>query len=115
MGGRFDALMMQAQAQQQAQGSYSGTAVPNVGGYSPHGYTPPANWANPTVSGGDLMVHRDVLRSVASQVDSLAATLDAAVSACQQGAVASTAHPAGQWEAAAHVNNAMQNAYRGIT
>ncbi len=39
MGGRFDAMMMQAQAQQQAQGSYSGTAVPNVAGYSPHGYT----------------------------------------------------------------------------
>ncbi len=61
------------------------------------------------------MVHRDVLRSVASQIDQLATTLDGALNACIQGAAASTGGAAGGWDAAQHVNTAMRNAYHGIT
>ena len=62
-------------------GSYRGTAVPPVGGISYHGYTAPANWQDPAVSGKDLMVHRDVLREVASQISALAGELQGVISA----------------------------------
>jgi len=32
------------------------------------GYSQPQNWANPAVSGRDLIVHRDVLRQVAADL-----------------------------------------------
>ena len=77
-------------------GSYQGTAVPPVGGISYHGYTAPANWQDPAVTGQDLMVHRDVLRQVASQISALAGELQGVVSAWQ-GQASATAGAAGAW------------------
>ena len=61
-------------------GSYRGTAVPPVGGISYSSYTQPANWADPAVTGQDLMVQRDVLRQVASEISALAGELQGAIS-----------------------------------
>src|SRR6266704_3066470 len=77
-------------------GSYQGTAVPPVGGISYHGYAAPANWQDPAVTGQDLMVHRDVLRQVASQISALAGELQGVVSAWQ-GQASATAGAAGAW------------------
>ena len=38
-------------------GMGTGTAVPQVSGPTFSGYTPPANWSDPAVSGRDLVVH----------------------------------------------------------
>src|SRR5262252_9685669 len=77
-------------------GSYRGTAVPPVGGISYHSYTPPANWQDPAVSGHDLMVQRDVLRQVASEVSALAGELEGAISTWH-GLAASAAGAVGAW------------------
>ncbi len=79
-------------------GSYRGTAVPPVGGISYHGYTPPANWQDPAVTGQDLMVHRDVLREVASQISALAGELQGVIGAWQgQAAGAANSGVVGAW------------------
>ncbi len=79
-------------------GSYRGSAVPPVGGISYHGYTPPANWQDPAVSGQDLTVHRDVLREVASQISALAGELQGVISAWQgQAAGAANSGVVGAW------------------
>src|SRR5215469_2644659 len=77
-------------------GSYRGTAVPPVGGISYSSYTPPANWQDPAVSGQNLMVQRDVLRQVASEVSALAGELQGAISTWQ-GLAASAAGAVGAW------------------
>jgi hypothetical protein len=79
-------------------GSYRGTAVPPVGGISYHGYTPPASWQDPAVTGQDLMVHRDVLREVASQISALAGELQGVIGAWQgQAASAANSGVVGAW------------------
>ena len=79
-------------------GSYRGSAVPPVGGISYHGYTPPANWQDPSVTGPDLMVHRDVLREVASQISALAGELQGVIGAWQgQAAGAANSGVVGAW------------------
>jgi hypothetical protein len=61
-------------------GSYRGTAVPPVGGISYGSYSQPANWQDPSVTGQDLVVQRDVLRQVASEISALAGELQGAIS-----------------------------------
>jgi uncharacterized protein YukE len=95
-------------------GSYSGTAVPHVTGPAPRSYQQPQNWASPAVSGRDLIVHRDVLRQVASDLaqmaDELQATLGAA--GAQAGPAAGAA---GRWPEARQLAGAMTRAHTGVT
>jgi uncharacterized protein YukE len=95
-------------------GSYSGTAVPHVGGPAPRSYQQPQNWASPAVSGRDLIVHRDVLRQVAADLAQMADELQAAL-----GATGSQAGPAagaaGGWPAAQQLAAAMTRAHAGVT
>ena len=96
-------------------GSYRGTAVPPVGGISYHGYTPPANWQDPAVSGKDLMVHRDVLREVASQVSALAGELQGVISAWQgQAASAASAGAVGAWPEAQQLADVIGRSHSGF-
>lgn len=95
-------------------GSYSGTAVPHVNGPAPRSYQQPQNWASPAVSGRDLIVHRDVLRQVASDLAQMADELQATLSAA--GAQAGTAGgAAGSWPAAQQFGAAMTRAHAGVT
>ena len=95
-------------------GSYSGTAVPHVNGPAPRSYQQPQNWASPAVSGRDLIVHRDVLRQVASDLAQMADELQATLSAA--GAQAGTAGAAaGSWPAAHQFGAAMTRAHAGVT
>ena len=77
-------------------GSYSGTAVPHVNGPAPRSYQQPQNWASPAVSGRDLIVHRDVLRQVASDLAQMADELQATLGAAGAQA-APAASAAGGW------------------
>lgn len=96
-------------------GSYRGTAVPPVGGISYHGYTPPANWQDPAVSGKDLMVHRDVLREVASQISALAGELQGVISAWQgQAASAASSGAAGAWPEAQQLAEVIGRSHSGF-
>lgn len=94
-------------------GNTTGTAVPQVSGPSYSGYTAPANWGSPAVSGQDLIVHMDVLRQVASKLDALAGTLQgsignwAGVAAQAQGAF-------GNWWAAGILANVVSRAHAGV-
>lgn len=97
MSGYYDNLMLNGDGQQApAKGRFLGTAVPSVGGISYHGYTQPPNWQNPSVTGHNLMVHRDTLRSVASGMRGLAGELQGAISSWQ-GAASGAAGAAGSW------------------
>lgn len=80
-------------------GSYRGTAVPPVGGISYHSYTAPANWGSPAVTGHDLMVQRDVLRQVASEISALAWELQDAITGWS-GPASSAASGVGAWSEA---------------
>src|SRR5215472_14726254 len=80
-------------------GSYQGTAVPPVGGISYYSYTPPANWGSPAVTGHDLMVQRDVLRQVASEISALAGELQDAITGWN-GLASSAASGVGAWSEA---------------
>ncbi len=96
-------------------GSYRGTAVPPVGGISYHGYTPPANWQDPAVTGKDLMVHRDVLREVASQISGLAGELQGVISAWQgQAASATSAGAVGAWPEAQQLAGVIGRSHSGF-
>ena len=96
-------------------GSYRGTAVPPVGGISYHGYTPPANWQDPAVSGQDLMVHRDVLREVASQIGALAGELQGVISAWQgQATGAAASGAAGAWPEAQQLTEVIGRSSSGF-
>jgi hypothetical protein len=96
-------------------GSYRGTAVPPVGGIDYHGYTPPANWQDPAVSGKDLMVHRDVLREVASQVSALAGELQGVISAWQgQAASATSSSAVGAWPEAQQLAAVIGRSHSGF-
>ena len=115
MGGSYDALMLrQQQSQQQTPGRYSGTAVPHVNGPSYSGYTQPQNWANPAVSGRDLIVHRDVLRQVAADLARMADQLQTTLSASAP-AAALASGAAGSWPQAAQLNQVMARAHAGVT
>ena len=95
-------------------GSYSGTAVPHVNGPAPRSYQQPQNWASPAVSGRDLIVHRDVLRQVASDLAQLADELQATLGAA--GAQAGpAAGAAGGWPEARQLAGAMTRAHTGVT
>jgi uncharacterized protein YukE len=95
-------------------GSYSGTAVPHVNGPAPRSYQQPQNWASPAVSGRDLIVHRDVLRQVASDLAQLADELQATLGAA--GAQADpAAGAAGGWPEARQLAGAMTRAHTGVT
>src|SRR5215467_4923033 len=80
-------------------GRYRGTAVPPVGGISYHSYTAPANWGSPAVTGHDLMVQRDVLRQVASEISALAGELQDAITGWN-GLASSAASGVGAWSEA---------------
>jgi uncharacterized protein YukE len=96
-------------------GSYRGTAVPPVGGISYHGYTPPANWQDPAVSGKDLMVHRDVLREVASQISALAGELQGVISAWQGNAASAASSGAvGAWPEAQQLAEVIGRSHSGF-
>jgi uncharacterized protein YukE len=96
-------------------GSYRGTAVPPVGGISYHGYTPPANWQDPAVSGKDLMVHRDVLREVASQISALAGELQGVISAWQGNAASAASSGAvGAWPEAQQLAGVIGRSHSGF-
>ena len=95
-------------------GSYSGTAVPHVNGPAPRSYQQPQNWASPAVSGRDLIVHRDVLRQVASDLAQMADELQATLSAAGAQA-APAAGAAGSWPAAQQFAAAMTRAHAGVT
>jgi uncharacterized protein YukE len=95
-------------------GSYSGTAVPHVSGPAPRSYQQPQNWASPAVSGRDLIVHRDVLRQVASDLAQLADELQAALGAAGAQA-APAAGAAGSWPEAQQLAGAMTRAHAGVT
>lgn len=95
-------------------GSYSGTAVPHVNGPAPRSYQQPQNWASPAVSGRDLIVHRDVLRQVASDLAQMADELQATLSAAGAQA-APAAAAAGRWPAAQQFAAAMTRAHAGVT
>ena len=115
MGGSYDALMLrQQQSQQPTPGRYSGTAVPHVNGPSYSGYSQPQNWANPAVTGRDLLVHRDVLRQVAADLARMADQLQATLSACAP-AAALAGGAAGSWPQAQQLNQVMSRAHAGVT
>ncbi len=115
MGGSYDALMLrQQQSQQPTPGRYSGTAVPHVNGPSYSGYSQPQNWANPAVSGRDLIVHRDVLRQVAADLARMADQLQTTLSACAP-AAALAGGAAGSWPQAQQLNQVMSRAHAGVT
>ncbi|HEY9243857.1 MAG TPA: WXG100 family type VII secretion target, partial [Streptosporangiaceae bacterium] len=95
-------------------GSYSGTAVPHVNGPAPRSYQQPQNWASPAVSGRDLIVHRDVLRQVASDLAQMADELQATLGAAAAQA-APAAGAAGNWPAAQQFAAAMSRAHAGVT
>src|SRR5579859_4771438 len=94
-------------------GSYQGTAVPPVGGISYHGYTAPANWQDPAVSGKDLMVHRDVLRQVASQISALAGELQGVIGAWQ-GQASAAAGAVGAWPEAQQLGGVIGRSSAGF-
>ena len=94
-------------------GSYQGTAVPPVGGISYHGYAAPANWQDPAVSGQNLMVHRDVLRQVASQISALAGELQGVISAWQ-GQASGAAGAVGAWPEAQQFGAVMGRSSSGF-
>jgi uncharacterized protein YukE len=115
VGGSYDALMLrQQQSQQPTPGRYSGTAVPHVSGPSYSGYSQPQNWANPAVSGRDLIVHRDVLRQVAADLARMADQLQTALGACAP-AAALAGGAAGGWPQAEQLNQVMSRAHTGVT
>jgi uncharacterized protein YukE len=115
VGGSYDALMLrQQQSQQPAPGRYSGTAVPHVNGPSYSGYSQPQNWANPAVSGRDLIVHRDVLRQVAADLARMADQLQTTLGACAP-AAALAGGAAGSWPQAQQLNQVMSRAHAGVT
>ena len=96
-------------------GSYRGTAVPPVGGISYHGYTPPANWQDPAVTGKDLMVHRDVLREVASQISALAGELQGVISAWHGNAASAASSGAvGAWPEAQQLAEVIGRSHSGF-
>jgi len=115
VGGSYDALMLrQQQSQQPTPGRYSGTAVPHVNGPSYSGYSQPQNWADPAVSGRDLIVHRDVLRQVAADLARMADQLQTTLSACAP-AAALAGGAAGSWAQAQQLNQVMSRAHAGVT
>jgi hypothetical protein len=95
-------------------GSYSGTAVPHVNGPAPRSYQQPQNWASPAVSGRDLIVHRDVLRQVASDLAQMADELQATLSAAAAQA-SPAAGAAGSWPEATQFAAAMTRAHAGVS
>ena len=107
-------MLRQQQSQQPTPGRYSGTAVPHVNGPSYSGYSQPQNWANPAVTGRDLLVHRDVLRQVAADLARMADQLQATLSACAP-AAALAGGAAGSWPQAQQLNQVMSRAHAGVT
>jgi hypothetical protein len=92
----------------------SGTSVPSVSSEPSYtGYTQPANWSSPAVSGQNLMVHTGTLRSVASQLGQMADKLQSALSGWQSAAQAASAG-AGSWPTAQALAHVMGNAYTGV-
>jgi uncharacterized protein YukE len=114
MGGRYDAMMLQYQNQQNAQGTYTGTVAPGVPQFSPHNYPDPANWSDPSVTGHDLMVHRDQLRAVAKSLGTMATNLQDTLNTFKASAGAANSGSAGSWAAAGLLNKGMQLAYQGV-
>ena len=97
-------------------GNYSGTAVPQVSGPTyPGGYTQPANWSNPAVSGRDLLVHTAALRSAASDLHAMADYLQGTLNSWQ-GAASAAASPdvVGNWQAAQSLGHVIAKAYIGV-
>jgi hypothetical protein len=89
----------------------SGPAVPSEPSYK--GYTQPANWVSPAVSGQNLMVHTGTLRNVGSALSEMAGKLQQALSNWQlmtQAAAAGT----GSWQAAKALAHTMDTAYTGV-
>jgi uncharacterized protein YukE len=114
VGGRYDAMMLQYQNQQASQGTYTGTVAPSVPQFSPHNYPDPANWSDPSVTGHDLMVHRDQLRAVAKSLGTMATNLQGALNTFKASAGAANSGSAGSWAAAGLLNKGMQLAYQGV-
>src|ERR1700727_913326 len=107
-------MLRQQQSQQQAPGRDSGTAGAPVSGPTYGSDTQPQNWANPAVSGRDLIVHRDVLRQAAADLARLAGQLHSALSACAP-AAALAGGAAGSWAQAQQLNQVMSRAHTGVT
>jgi uncharacterized protein YukE len=114
VGGRYDAMMLQYQNQQGSQGTYTGTVAPGVPQFSPHGYPDPANWSDPSVTGHDLMVHRDQLRDVAKSLGTMASQLQSTLDTFKASANEASVGPAGNWSAAVLLNKGMSLAYQGV-
>src|SRR5579875_3765345 len=92
----------------------SGNSGPNVSSEpSFTGYTQPANWSSPAVSGQNLVVHTSTLRSTASALGAMADTLAGELGAWQSAASAAAAG-AGNWPAAQALAKVMGNAYTGV-
>jgi hypothetical protein len=96
-------------------GMGTSAAVPQVSGPTFSGYTQPANWSDPAVSGRDLVVHRDVLRGVAARVAELAVQLEGVLSGWN-GPAGQAGSPAavGGWSEAQQLARAAANAHAGV-
>jgi hypothetical protein len=92
---------------------YRGTIAPKVAGFSAHGYPMPANWSNPYVTGHNLVVHRDQLRSVASKLSKMAGELRGKLETWQA-AVATAPQAGGTWYEANQLNGAIERANIGV-
>ncbi|HEY2579672.1 MAG TPA: WXG100 family type VII secretion target [Streptosporangiaceae bacterium] len=94
-------------------GNTTGTAVPQVSGPSYSGYTAPAPWSSPAVSGHDLLVHMHALRDVASKLDGLANQLQGSIAGWGQNA-AQTQGAFGNWWAAGILASVVGRAHAGV-
>jgi uncharacterized protein YukE len=85
-----------------------------VSGAQPGSYIQPRDWGNPAVSGRDLIVQRQALRAVASDLAAMAGQLQNSLSACE-GAAGAAAAAAGSWHEAQQLAQAMSRAHTGVT
>ena len=96
-------------------GNSTGPGAPSVSGPGFSGYTIPANWTSPAVSGRDLIVHTNTLRSVASTIGGLATTLQDTLSSWQSNAAnAMSGTAAGTWPAAQALTSVINRAFSGV-
>jgi hypothetical protein len=96
-------------------GNSTGPGAPNVGEPVYKGYSAPANWDNPAVTGHDLIVHTGTLRTVGSTIGGLAHTLNGALSGWQSAASEAMAgSAAGTWSAAQSLQAVIGKAYSGV-
>lgn len=98
-------------------GRYNGQAVPaDVHGLRYGSYTPPANWANPTVGSQNLMVHRDELRTVARSLGRMASSLQTELLHWEaQAGPATDGSAAGRWHEAQELAYAIRQTHAGVS